>query len=146
VEDVRFNRPAKDGDMYTEEGIYIITVSNRYTNQRSEKRIYVGTNDVMKAHVTTGLEIGEITRQLSMGATVDVDGSLKAALPTEPTAVAETQPTAVPVVENQQPAGGVYVWGILAAVMLLGTLALVAGFVLNKKTKTTEQTKNGGVE
>jgi hypothetical protein len=38
------------------------------------------------------------------------------------------------------------VWGILAVVMLVGTLALVAGFVLNKKTKTTEQTKNGGVE
>ena len=146
VEDVRFNRPAKDGDMYTEEGIYTITVRNRYTDQQSEKRIYVGTDDVMKAHVTTGLEIGEITRQLSMGATVDVDGSLKAALPTEPTAVAETQPTTAPVVENQQPTGGVYVWGILAVVMLVGTLALVAGFVLNKKTKTTEQTKNGGVE
>lgn len=160
MEDVRFNRPAKDGDKYTEEGIYTITVRNRYTDQQSEKRIYVGADDVMKAHVTTGLEISEITRQLSMGATVDVDGTLKAASPTEPPVeietqatttpvVTETQPTTMPVeVENQQAANGIVVWVIAAGVLLLGVLALVIVIVLRKKkaAKPMDCAGNGGAE
>ena len=76
VEDVRFNRPAKDGDQYTEEGIYTITVSNRYTGQETTKVIYVGTNNVLKAHVTTGLPISEINAQLASGAEVAEDGTI----------------------------------------------------------------------
>ena len=76
TEDVRFNRPAKDGDQYTEEGIYTITVSNRYTNQQTTKKIYVGTNSVLKAHVTPGLTISEINHQLSLGATINSDGTI----------------------------------------------------------------------
>lgn len=76
TEDVRFNRPARDGEEYTEEGIYTITVSNRYTNQQTVKKIYVGSNAVLKAHVTTGLEIADIAYQLSMGATVAEDGTI----------------------------------------------------------------------
>ena len=76
TEDVRFNKPAKDGEQYTDEGIYTITVSNIYTNQTTTKIIYVGTDNVLKAHVTTGLPIEDIEYQLSMGATVDEDGTL----------------------------------------------------------------------
>lgn len=76
TEDVRFNKPAKDGEQYTEEGIYTITVSNVYTNQTTTKVIYVGTDDVLKAHVTTGLSITDVEYQLSMGATVAEDGTL----------------------------------------------------------------------
>lgn len=83
TEDVRFNRPAKDGDQYTEEGIYTITVSNRYTNQQTVKKIYVGTNSVLKAHVTTGLTISEINHQLSLGATINPDGTITPAEGTE---------------------------------------------------------------
>ena len=57
--------------MYTDEGIYVITVSNVYTNQTTTKLIYVGTDDVLKAHVTTGLSIGNIESQLAAGATVE---------------------------------------------------------------------------
>ncbi len=42
VEDTRFNRAAADGDAYTEEGIYTITVSNRYTGETTTKTIRVG--------------------------------------------------------------------------------------------------------
>ena len=70
TEDTRFNKPAKDGEVYTDEGIYVITVSNVYTNQTTTKLIYVGTDDVLKAHVTTGLSIGNIESQLAAGATV----------------------------------------------------------------------------
>ena len=50
--DTRFNKSAKDGNEYTDEGIYTITVSNKYTGQTTVKTIYVGNEDVMKAFIT----------------------------------------------------------------------------------------------
>ena len=76
VEDVRFNRPARDGEQYTDEGIYTITVRNRYTQEETVKTIYVGTDQILQAHVTTGLSIDEITALLSAGAEVNPDGTL----------------------------------------------------------------------
>ena len=75
-EDTRFNRPAKDGDKYTEEGIYTIKVTNRYTEQETIKKIYVGTNNILKAHVTTGQSIDNIKTQIEDGATIKEDGTL----------------------------------------------------------------------
>ena len=79
TEDVRFNKPARDGEQYTEEGIYRITVSNAYTQQTTTKVIYVGKDDVLKAHVATGLSISDIEYQISQGAKVADDGTLVAA-------------------------------------------------------------------
>lgn len=76
TEDTRFNKPAKDGEVYTDEGIYTITVSNLYTNQTTTKIIYVGTDSVLKAHVVTGLSIGDIESQLAVGASIADDGTL----------------------------------------------------------------------
>lgn len=76
MEDVRFNRPAKDGDQYTAEGIYTITVRNRYTEQETVKKIYVGTNAILKAHVTTGYSIKEINKQVANGAVIEEDGTI----------------------------------------------------------------------
>lgn len=77
VEDTRFNRPAKDGEQFTEEGIYTITVTNQYTNVTTEKRIYVGNNTLLKAHVVTGLSISEIQERISDGkAKIDVNGNI----------------------------------------------------------------------
>lgn len=76
VEDTRFNKPAKDGEQFTDEGVYTITVRNKYTNQTTTKVIYVGTDDVLKAHVVTGLPISNIEYQLSKGATVAADGTI----------------------------------------------------------------------
>ena len=76
VEDVRFNRPAKDKEQYTDEGVYTITVKNKYTKQETIKKIYVGTNDVLKAYVTTGFSVKEINRQLALGASIDNEGKL----------------------------------------------------------------------
>lgn len=76
VTDVRFNKPARDGNEYTEEGIYTITVSNRYTGSETTKTIYVGTNDVLKASVVTGLSVSEIEAQVAEGATIAEDGSI----------------------------------------------------------------------
>lgn len=90
TEDVRFNKPAKDGEKYTDEGIYTITVSNIYTNQTTTKIIYVGTDNVLKAHVTTGLPIEDIEYQLSIGATVAEDGTL---IPPPPPPTTTTPPS-----------------------------------------------------
>jgi len=42
------------------EGIYTITVSNPYTEEETVKKIYVGTNSVLKAYMTTGYAISDI--------------------------------------------------------------------------------------
>lgn len=90
VEDTRFNGAAKDGAEYTDEGIYTITVSNEYTGQLTTKKIYVGTNSILKAHMATGLSIAEINDLVADGATITEDGTIQLATvkpteqPTEP--------------------------------------------------------------
>ena len=76
VEDTRFNRPAKDGDSYIDEGIYTFTVSNKYTNQQTTKKIYVGDNNILKAYMATGLSIQEIQEKIEQGAVVEADGTI----------------------------------------------------------------------
>ena len=76
AEDVRFNRPAKDGEQYTEEGIYTITASNKYTGQLTVKKIYVGNDDILKAVVTTGLTVSDVVKYQSEGATIEKDGTI----------------------------------------------------------------------
>lgn len=76
TEDVRFNRPARDGDQYTDEGIYTITASNRYTGQETTKQIYVGTNKILMAHMVTGLSVEEVREQIAKGARIAEDGTI----------------------------------------------------------------------
>ena len=76
TEDVRFNKPARDGEKYTDEGIYTITVTNQYTEEETVKKIYVGTNSVLKAHMMTGYSISDIQSLLNDGATIDDDGKI----------------------------------------------------------------------
>lgn len=57
TEDQRFNRPAKDGDRYTQEGIYTITVYNRYTGEQTEKQIFVGSDELLKKYVANGFKL-----------------------------------------------------------------------------------------
>ncbi len=84
VEDTRFNGPAKDGATYTDEGIYTITASNQYTGQFTVKKIYVGTNNVLRAYMTTGLTIPEINNLVANGATINEDGTIQLAEKVEP--------------------------------------------------------------
>lgn len=76
TEDVRFNTSAKDGDRYTDEGIYTITVTNQYTGKSTTKQIYVGENNLLKAYTVTGLSISEIQDKIAMGATIADDGTI----------------------------------------------------------------------
>lgn len=76
VEDVRFNRPAKDGDEYTDEGIYLFSVKNLYTGEQTEKTIYVGESDVLKALSLNKMTVSELNAQLDQGAVINEDGTL----------------------------------------------------------------------
>ena len=101
VEDTRFNGPARDGAEYTDEGIYTITVTNEYTGQFTVKKIYVGTNNVLRAHMTTGLSIPEINDLVDQGATIADDGTIQLATivqtTPEPDETEETEePTTTP--------------------------------------------------
>ena len=101
TEDVRFNRPAKDGEQYTDEGIYTIEVSNPSTGKETTKKIYVGTDSVLLAYmnpansrygdinsISTKLDNGEI--EINDGIISDV--VVEAFEETEP-AIVETTAT-----------------------------------------------------
>ena len=49
--DVRFNRPVKNNEEFREEGIYTILISNRYTGEKTTKRISVGSAPALLAHM-----------------------------------------------------------------------------------------------
>ena len=76
TEDVRFNRPAKDGDAYTEEGIYTFSVNNLYTGESTVKNIYVGESAVIQALAKNKLTVEELNSLLKEGTTMNEDGSL----------------------------------------------------------------------
>ena len=107
VEDTRFNGPAKDGAEYTDEGIYTITVSNEYTGQFTTKKIYVGTNNILRAYMTTGLSIPEINNLVDNGATISDDGTIQLATvkPAEESTEPEEEKLTVPVSSDESTSG-----------------------------------------
>ena len=140
VEDTRFNGPARDGAEYTDEGIYTITVHNNYTDQTTTKKIYVGTNKVLRAYMTTGLSIAEINALIEEGATIQEDGTIQLAeaapIPTaspEPsatpaeTAEAEPEATSTPAPEPETgvvfPAAGIALAVIVCVAVVGGGIA-----------------------
>ena len=76
TEDVRFNRPAKDGDSYTEEGIYVFDVKNKYTGEHTTKTIYVGTQDYMKALSVNNFTVSDLNDAISRGGKIKADGTI----------------------------------------------------------------------
>lgn len=107
VEDTRFNGPAKDGAEYTDEGIYTITVSNEYTGQFTTKKIYVGTNNILRAYMTTGLSIPEINNLVDNGATISDDGTIQLATvkPAEESTEPEEEKLTVPASSDESTSG-----------------------------------------
>ena len=83
TDDEKFSRPAKDGDKYTEEGVYTIEVKNQYTGKEIKKVIYVGTDNVLKAAVSQkdfvnhpSESIDEISDLMKKGATIADNGKI----------------------------------------------------------------------
>lgn len=75
VEDTRFNRTATDGAVFEEEGIYTIKVKSSSTGEEpTEKRIYVGTDDAMKAAVANNIDVADAQKRIHGGEVVDDNG------------------------------------------------------------------------
>ena len=71
--DTRFNKAASDGEEYTDEGLYTITVSNKYTNEQVTKKISVGRNKILNvyaAHYGT-VDPNEIAKRLDQGVEIN---------------------------------------------------------------------------
>lgn len=88
--DPRFNRRAKDGEKYAEEGIYIIRAKNKYVDQPTIKIICVKGNSVLKAYfknmevdaqgnIVETKSIAEINALVEDGATILDDGTIQLA-------------------------------------------------------------------
>lgn len=77
VEDVRFNRPAKDTDTYSDEGIYTIKVKNNYTNEEVVKKIFVGSDKYLLALHDYDISVDFLRNALQNGATVDDGGTIQ---------------------------------------------------------------------
>ena len=75
VMDERFNRAAKDGDAYTEEGVYIFNVANEYTKEKTTKTIYVGSSPIIKA-LASGKSLAEINKAIKNGGKIDANGEI----------------------------------------------------------------------
>ena len=137
VEDTRSNAPARDREKYTEEGIYTITATNQYTNQKTTKKIYVGTNNLMKAVMTSGLSIEEINKLISEGATIDDEGTLTLA---EESEVVDSSDRTISSSENTEKATNKafdfkYLIAVVGALLVV---ALIVGIKHKKKKSIAE--------
>ena len=76
AEDIRYYRPSKDGDSYTEPGIYRLKIINDYLSTPVNKTIYVGDIGYLKALSSTGMSVDELNSLLESGATVNESGEI----------------------------------------------------------------------
>ena len=156
VEDVRFNRPAKDGDSYTEEGIYTFSVKNLYTGESTTKKLYVGDADYLRALSLNNLSVPELNDRVAAGATIEPNGTIVTPTPspasnemqTQTPAPATTATTSVnpisegtasaqaPVSETKSGTSTVIPIAVVAAVVITGAVFFV---VSKKKKKNTDE-------
>lgn len=77
VEDVRSNSPAKDGEVYTDEGIYSFTIKNLYTKaEPTTKTIYVGIDKHLILLSKSGHSLSEVNEKIVLGAEILDDGTI----------------------------------------------------------------------
>ena len=130
VEDTRFNRTATDGSTFEDEGIYTISASSSGSNAApTEKRVYVGDDDVLKATVANQMNVADVKSEMANGATVAEDGTLVRAsldLPGGRVVSADEGDTGEPKVGSRNP--------ILT--IAIATVALVGFTVIGKRRKT----------
>ncbi|MBR3362041.1 MAG: hypothetical protein IKG39_11940 [Lachnospiraceae bacterium] len=133
VEDTRFNKPAKAGDKYIDEGVYTLTVRNKYTNQETVKVIYVGHQNILKAYVTTGLPVVEISDMVSRGATIDDTGTIDStSMKGNP---AKTDTTA----DDAQSGGKINVFMIIIPAIVIIIVIVIALVAFRRKKKSSDE-------
>lgn len=100
TEDMLFNRPAKDNDTYTEEGIYTFTVKNLYTEETTTKTIYVGTDKYLLALSKNLLTVDALNEKIEQGAEISDDGIISDYIPPAPPAPEESESEPIVVVDT----------------------------------------------
>ncbi|MBE6875893.1 MAG: hypothetical protein E7496_04095 [Ruminococcus sp.] len=86
-----FSSPAREGETYTEEGIYTVTVRNPYTaSEPAVKTLYVGSDSLLKAYLISGYSLAELSALQTQGAEFTENGEI--IMPTEPETESETEP------------------------------------------------------
>ena len=159
TEDVRFNGPAEEGKVYDKEGIYEITVKNKYTGESTEKKVYVGKDKILKAYVQNkGMSIKDIKTKVSKGATISNDGIItmpvvvsaaeKSKQVSEQISAAETAKTAESEIKKEDKSGNNIVMTfdaekantlVIIFTIVFAAAAAVTGIVLlikNRKNKS----------
>lgn len=62
TEDKTLKKNAKDGGKYTDEGFYLITAKNRYTDSQTNRIVYVGKNKFLQRCAQSGMMPDEIVQ------------------------------------------------------------------------------------
>ena len=98
VEDVRYNRPAADGEKYTQPGIYEITIKNQYTDKTLTKTIFVGDDPTIKMMAIDGMSLREVNEYLypeeeETTVPTETEPPVTQTVPTEQTTVPPTETT-----------------------------------------------------
>lgn len=134
AEDVRFNRPARDGETYRDEGIYTFTVRNKYTGESTVKTIYVGVDRYVNAMSRNGLTVAELNSAIGRGATVAEDGEIiepvvvtQPPQTEKPTPTPTIQPTATP---EPEPEPTATIPGMVVPIVIVIVVVLLAAVVL----------------
>lgn len=136
VEDTRFNGPAREGDRYTDEGIYTIKATNRYTHESTEKVIYVGSDQTVAGYVSEGIPVSQINEKLGSNEVDEAQPSTGDEVKTEePVSSVDTDTKAVTSLEAGQTAS-------IVAIAAAATVAIVA-FVAVQRRRKRELEQNG---
>lgn len=153
VEDIRFNRPAKDGEEYKEDGKYVFNVRNLYTGENTTKTIFVGEDAFYKTLSLSGLSLAQINDQIAAGAEIAVDGSLVFPAATDITGHLDpnqgSEPSSIVSSKAMEEKASnlstlTFVLGGLA-ILVVGVIAIVILLLKKRKNSQTEK-KDGGNE
>lgn len=98
--DTRKNTVANSSGQYTKDGIYTISVTNKYVSEPTKKTIYVGTNKYITAIARNRYTVDDINNKIREGFTVEDDGTLTPPPTPEPTPTEEPVEEVVDVTED----------------------------------------------
>lgn len=141
VEDVRFNRPASDGEKFTEEGYYTLTTKNIYTGESTVKKIYVGNDIVMIAFANSNYSISEINEMIAQGCSIREDGTIVRLTSDEKVeTVVETEEVSK---KNEEPhtkdEKKSKEWIAICAISVTAIITVIGVIITRKKKKQTEK-------
>lgn len=146
-EDVRMNTIAKDGEMFTDPGIYIVTVSNQYTGETTSKNIYVGEDaDILKAHAKTSMSVKDIRGYLAQGATIDDNGNIRTAFTKKQINAGETENETSNTMDNALLSEKLLI--CMEVLIVEGIVIIVILLVIawRKKGSNSQSVRDGGEE